>query len=182
VFHGQTWNKSIHKENEGGKTIELLNPTKIIATIRAGQYRIPENLELIHAYHPNSDQLTEFNFTMSKLASPLSLRGCIKNKNIFIFDAMQGNSAYKAKLLIRQKGLCGLCGTTLLDEKGEFNFDGSNHIHHVEARAKKGSKGLLKNMKLVHAQCHQRHHQLRGAKRKQSILCPFDGSGMDARS
>lgn len=139
MFHGQTWNKSIHKENEGGKTIELLNPTKIIATIRAGQYRIPENLELIHAYHPNSDQLPEFNFTMSKLA-------------------MQGNSAYKAKLLIRQKGLCGLCGTTLLDEKGEFNFDGSNHIHHVEARAKKGSKGLLKNMKLVHAQCHQRHH------------------------
>jgi len=118
---------------------ELLNPTQLVATIRAGRYRIPENLELIHAYHPDSDRLIEFNYTMSKLA-------------------MQGNNSFKAKLLIRQKGLCGLCGTTLLDEKGEFNFDGSTHIHHIEQRAKKGAKGLLKNMMLVHAPCHQTHH------------------------
>jgi len=139
VFWGRTWNKTIHNESEGGKTIELLNPTQIIATIRAGRYRIPEALELIHAYHPQSDRLIDFNYSMSKLV-------------------MQGNNSYKAKLLIRQKGLCGLCETTLLDENGEFNYDGSSHIHHLEARAKKGAKGLLKNMMLVHAQCHQSHH------------------------
>ena len=67
---------------------------------------------------------------------------------------MQGNNSYKAKLLIRQKGKCGLCGTTLLDEQGEFQYDGSSHIHHKEPRAQSGSRGHLKNMMLVHARCH----------------------------
>lgn len=135
VFNGRTRNESIYKEAEDGKTIELLNPTKIIASVRAGRYRIPEKLELIHAYHPDNEKLIDFNFSMSKIA-------------------MQGNNSYKAKLLIRQKGKCGLCGTTLLDEQGEFQYDGSSHIHHKEPRAQSGSRGHLKNMMLVHARCH----------------------------
>lgn len=139
VFYGQTRNKTIHNESQGGKTIELLNPTQIVGTVSAGRYRLPRDLELIHAYHPDHKKLMDFNLSMSRLA-------------------MQGNTSYKAKLLIRQKGLCELCGNTLLDERGEFNFDGSSHIHHLKPRALKGAKGLLKNMALVHAQCHQEHH------------------------
>lgn len=112
---------------------------KVINTVRAGRYRIPGTLELVHAYHPDYEKLIDFNLSMSKLA-------------------LQGNNSYKAKLMIRQKGKCGICGMTLLNEHGEFNFDGSNHIHHVNPRAKKGDKGLTKNMMLVHGMCHQEHH------------------------
>lgn len=120
VFHGQTRNESIYTGAKGGKTIELLNPTKVISTISASRYRIPENLELVHAYHPQHGKLLDFNYAMSNLA-------------------MQGNTSHKAKLLIRQKGLCGICGSTLLDDRGEFNYDGSSHIHQPRAWAASGS-------------------------------------------
>ena len=60
----------------------------------------------------------------------------------------------KAQLAIEQKGKCYACGKTLLNKEGEMNYDGSTHIHHVKPRAKKGSKSLKSNLRLVHAECH----------------------------
>jgi len=52
IFRGKTFNPSIYKDNQEGKTIELLEPTIVVDTISARRYCLPDNLGLIHAYHP----------------------------------------------------------------------------------------------------------------------------------
>ena len=132
VFTGYTKSESIYTESEGGKIIELLNPTKVVSTLSAARYRIPERLELVHAYHEKYEELIDFNYAMSK-------------------QAMKDNTSFKAKLFIKQKGRCGICGSSLLDDHGEFNYDGSNHIHGIKPRSKKGAKNQIKMM-LVHSE------------------------------
>ena len=133
VFTGYTQSESIYSESKGGKIIELLNPTKVVSTVTASRYRIPERLELVHAYHDKYEELIDFNYGMSK-------------------QAMKDNTSFKAKLLINQKGRCGICGTSLLDDHGEFNYDGSNHIHQIQPRSNKGGKNQIKKVMLVHSQ------------------------------
>jgi RNA-directed DNA polymerase len=145
VFQGKTLSKSAYNEFLGGKRVELVNPTQVVATISPKEYRIPKDLETIHAYHPNYEKILEFNTKMS-----------IKSLTL--------NPTTKIKLLVKQKGKCGMCGETLLDENGEFRYDGSTNIHHKEERAKGGSKTSLSNMILVHQECHIKHHQIRKIK------------------
>ena len=52
-----------------------------------------------------------------------------------------------------------MCGETLLNEMGEFMYDGTTEIHHKEARSKGGSKSKTTNV-LIHRSCHIRHHQI----------------------
>lgn len=142
IFRGVTLQESAYKETKGGKSIELVNPTQIVATISPKQYRIPKDLELIHAYHPEYEKLIEFNTKMG-------------------IKSLQMNQTNKIKLLIKQKGKCDMCGKTLLNENGEFMYDGTSNIHHKEMRARGGAKSKLSNLVLIHEDCHIRHHQTR---------------------
>jgi len=140
VFRGRTSRTSIYNDNTRGKLIELLNPTKVIATLSADRYRLPRKLEEVHAFHPKFNEIIEF------------------NQNIQ-FLAIKETPTLKSKLLVRQKGLCYKCKTTLLTETGELNYDGSLHIHHIEPRGKGGSKWQIKNLALVHSLCHNLIHE-----------------------
>jgi len=111
VFNGRTLNKTINKEFslKGGKRIELINPTKITSTISADEYRLPKELEIIHAYHPRYKEILEFTRKVN-------------------FLSIKETSTFKSKLLKNQKGLCSVCHLTLLEENGEFKYDGTSHI------------------------------------------------------
>lgn len=117
----------------------MVKPTQVVATISPKQYRIPKDLELIHAYHPEYEKLIEFNTKVS-------------------IKSLKLNQTNKIKLLIKQKGKCDICGETLLNEKGEFMYDGTTNIHHKQMRSKGGAKSKLTNLALVHEDCH-RHHR-----------------------
>jgi 5-methylcytosine-specific restriction endonuclease McrA len=118
----------------------LVNPTQVVATISPKRYRIPKDLELVHAYHPRFKELVEFNTKMS-------------------IDNLKGNTTTKIKLLIKQKGKCGMCGETLLNEESEFEYDGSTNIHHIQERSKGGRKSSISNLMLTHTTCHELHHK-----------------------
>jgi 5-methylcytosine-specific restriction endonuclease McrA len=106
----------------------------------AKMYRIPRALELVHAYHPDYTKLLDFNFKNS-------------------VEAMKETGTLKAKLLNKQKGICTLCHHSLLNETGEFFYDGTTHIHHIIERSKGGYKFSLSNLTLVHKYCHYDHHR-----------------------
>ena len=140
VFCGITQDKSIYNESQGGKSIELVNPTQVVSTLSPKNYRIPKALELVHAYHPEYEKLIEFNAKTS-------------------IESLKSNQTNKIKLFIKQKGKCDICGETLLNEMGEFTYDGATEIHHKTARSKGGAKAKLANLALVHRSCHIGHHQ-----------------------
>ena len=140
MFRRFTNKDSIFNEALGGKHIELVNPTQVVATMTPKRYRIPKDLEMVHAYHPDYEKLIDFNTKLS-------------------IDNLKLNQTTKIKLFIKQKGKCGICSNTLLNETGEFANDGSTHIHHKVARSQGGKKGNLSNFSLVHAECHVAHHQ-----------------------
>lgn len=73
---------------------------------------------------------------------------------------MEMNQTTKTKLYIKQKGKCGTCGLPLLNEDGEFAYDGTTNIHHTIARSKGGKRGALSNLTLMHTDCHIQHHQI----------------------
>lgn len=83
------------------------------------RYRIPKELELVHAYHTDYNKIIDFNIKVS-------------------LENLKSNPTTKVKLLTKQKGMCGMCGMTLLNESGEFEHDGSTNIHHKVARSKGG--------------------------------------------
>jgi len=65
---------------------------------------------------------------------------------------MKDNTSFKAKLFIKQKGRCGICGSSLLDDNGTLDYTyGSYRIHHIQPRSKKGAKNQIKKM-LVHSE------------------------------
>lgn len=121
--------------------MELVNPTQTVATLSPKLYRIPKSLELVHAYHPDYEKLIEFNTKMS-----------IKN--------LEMNQTTKTRLFVRQKGKCSVCGLSLLNEQGDFAYDGTSNIHHVMPRSKGGKRGTLSNFALMHAECHIHHHRI----------------------
>ena len=126
-------------ESDKGKTIDMVNPTQIVATMSSRLFIIPKRLENIHAYHPEYQKLIDHNLKLS-------------------IQSMETNQTNKIKLLKKQKGLCPMCNSTLLDENGEFRYDGSTHIHHKKEIRKGGSKANLNNLMLVHKECHVTHH------------------------
>ena len=107
------------------------------------RYRIPKEIELVHAYNPDFMKILDFNIKIS-------------------LENLKANPTNKVKLLIKQKGLCGMCGMTLLNESGEFEHDGTTNIHHLEARSKGGSKSNINNLVLTHTECHMEHHRHQG--------------------
>lgn len=104
------------------------------------RYRIPKELELVHAYHSDFMKILDFNTKVS-------------------LENLKSNPTTKVKLLIKQKGMCGMCGMTLLNESGEFEHDGTTNIHHKQARSKGGSKSGITNLMLTHTKCHIEHHR-----------------------
>lgn len=151
IFRGITKNESIYKDSKDGKRIELVNPTQVTATLSAKLHRIPKELELVHAYHPLYGKLIEFATKLSTASLKL-------------------NQTTKIKLFIKQKGNCYMCGETLLADDGEFKYDGSLNIHHIEARAIGGRKSKITNFALVHDTCHIHHHQRNGIKQPDQKL------------
>lgn len=139
VFKGFTYNESIFNESKGGKSIELVNPTQVVATMSPKRYRIPKELEQVHAFHPEFEKLIDFNTKLS-------------------IKSLELNKTTKIKLLIKQRGKCDMCGGSLLSEANEFNYDGSSQIHHKEERSKGGKRGSMANLSLVHSSCHINHH------------------------
>ena len=117
-----------------------MNPTQAVATLSAKSNRIPKELELVHAYHPSYKKLIDF-------ATKLTITGHKTNKTT------------KAILFIKQKGRCYMCGETLLNADGEFKYDGSTNIHHMDPRSEGGRKSGLNNLALSHTSCHKYHHQ-----------------------
>ena len=103
-------------------------------------YRIAKGLELIHAYHPEYEKLIEFNNKLS-------------------IESLKLNKTTKLKLFIIQKGNCTMCSQSLLNEEGEFQYDGTTNIHHNLTRSQGGSKSKLSNLSLVHTACHTEHHR-----------------------
>ena len=136
IFRGKTLFNSIYNNFKGGKTIELVDPTIIVSTISAREYRIPKALELIHAYHPEYYKLIETNLKTN-------------------FLAIKATKTLKAKLFIKQKGMCSICNNTLLD--AELLYDGSTNIHHIKRRAD-GGTNKINNLTLVHTSCHMELH------------------------
>ena len=138
VFNGKTKSRSIYKESEEGKKIELLNPIRVITTLSANEYILPKKLDHIHAFHPDYQQLIDHNQNVS-------------------FQVLKESPTLKSKLLIKQKGLCYFCNTNLLGTDGQHIYDGSLHIHHKESRASAGSKSRFTNLALAHDECHSKH-------------------------
>ena len=112
-----------------------MNPTQIVSTISPKRYRIPKELELVHAYHPDYMKVIDFNTKLS-------------------MENLKANPTTKAKLLIKQKGLCGICGNTLLNEAGVFEFDHTTYIHQIQTRSKGGGISSMTNLMLIHRRCH----------------------------
>lgn len=104
------------------------------------KYRIPKSLERVHAYHPNTKKIIDFNIGLG-------------------LQNLRQNPTTKTKLLTKQKGKCKMCALSLLNEQGEFMYDGTTSIHHVVPRSEGGEKAKLTNLALVHTSCHVRHHQ-----------------------
>lgn len=142
IFRGRTLNPSIYNRFDRGKMIELASFTHVTGTFMAKMYRIPRELELVHAYHPDYTKLLDFNFKTN-------------------VNAMKETGTLKAKLLNKQKGICSFCHSSLLNDTGEFIYDGSTHIHHILERSKGGSKFSMSNLTLVHKDCHYKHHGLK---------------------
>jgi 5-methylcytosine-specific restriction endonuclease McrA len=62
----------------------------------------------------------------------------------------------KEKLFKKQKGICPLC---LKEIDFESSYSNDLHIDHIIPISKKGPKGLISNMRLVHKLCHKLHHR-----------------------
>ncbi|MEU0896776.1 group II intron reverse transcriptase/maturase [Streptomyces massasporeus] len=81
---------------------------------------------------------------------------------------VMGKASYQ--LAFRQKGLCSLCGTTLItgaeyepdDPRGWIEWFAAVaktlHKHHLVYR-RDGGGDSLNNLRLVHADCHRQHHE-----------------------
>jgi len=121
----------------------MVNPCHIVSTMSPILYRIPKQLEMIHAYHPHYHKLIDHNFKLG-------------------IESLKQNETTKIKLLVKQKGKCVMCGESLLNSMGEFMYDDTTNIHHVQFRSKGGSKNKLNNLVLEHQKCHNDVHRNKG--------------------
>jgi len=133
-FHGFTFNKSRYTNNENGKTIYLQSVWDS-NTMASNQFNLTNEFKKIHAYHEDSIKLWKFN-----------LKNKIRSMTMF--------SSLKEKLFKKQKGICPLCNFEI-----DFELDKNLlQIDHIQPISEGGSKNFIKNMRLVHTRCHQKHH------------------------
>lgn len=104
-------------------------------------FSIPDNLLHIHGYHPERKYLEE------RLAKA----------NVASLGKTEG---VKGKLLVKQKGLCDLCGKSLfLTSENTVLETGFLDVDHLTPISKGGSKTDLKNLRLIHRWCHVERHK-----------------------
>jgi len=136
VFRGLTKVDSRYTDKIGkGKTIYLISPTDL-PILNAASASIPVKLRKIHAYHPEANLLQEFNDKISEL---------VNVKNI------------KAKVWKRQDGKCTYCS-------GEIQLNTNivelcPELHHIIPISLGGSKSNIKNLELIHYECHKMKHK-----------------------
>jgi len=107
----------------------------------ARRYRIPSELETVHAYHPDYEKI-------------------ILNNQRLAVESVIKTGTLKLKLFKKQNGRCGMCKDYLNMNTEEFMpSPGEWHIHHKVKRAKGGSKSNIDNMELIHFSCHINHHK-----------------------
>jgi len=135
-FHGITYNKSRYTDSEEGKTIYLLDPYDF-PVIAANCYNLPNILKEIQSYDDEYRKLIEYNV----------------NNQIRSMGKYKSN---KEKLYKKQKGICPLCQKVIDFENSYYN---DLHIDHIIPISKKGARGLISNMRLVHKICHKLHHK-----------------------
>lgn len=148
VFRGVTKVDSRFTEKAGkGKTNYLVSPTDI-PIVNAASVSIPVNLREVHAYHPENYKLQEWNEKISERTNGRNLKSKI----------------WKAKA---QEGKCKHCGGEMRNEKWEIQLD--THItelrpelHHIIPISLGGSKSSVKNMELIHNECHKMKHKAAG--------------------
>ena len=136
VFRGLTKVDSRYTDKVGkGKTIYLISPTDV-PILNAASTSIPVKLSKIHAYHPEANLLQEFNGKNSELVN-------VKN--------------LKAKVWKRQNGKCTHCS-------GEIQLNTNivelcPELHHIIPISLGGSKSNIKNLELIHYECHKMKHK-----------------------
>jgi len=139
TFHGITYKQSRYTDFMEGKTIQLLDPYDF-PVIAANSYNFPNNLKKIRSYDKDYTDLLEYNFGNQ-------------------IKSMGKYNSNKEKLFIKQKGICSLCSINI-DYDTVLAKD--LHIDHIQPLSKKGRKGLLSNMRLVHKECHTLYHISKG--------------------
>lgn len=132
AFHGITLASRLYSERSG-KSIYLLDPSKIYETLSAKHFIIPKKLENIHAYSPDFMKLVEFQTNLNLLAINIKL------------------PTLKPQLTKKQNGICVVCNELITLDHLANKFV---QIHHIKPVFKKGSKADVNNMQLVHSWCH----------------------------
>lgn len=143
TFKGRRWylrgltkdNSRFNEGKEGKKNI-LFNPFDVM-TFATNDYNLPTKLKPIKAFSKEAEELIKFNHN-------LQVRS-IKDKY----------ASLKEKLFKKQKGVCLLCENRMdLDDRLTRNL----HIDHIIPISRKGSLSNIKNLRLVHSECHRKHH------------------------
>lgn len=96
--------------------------------------KILKKYKSIHGYHVDIKELEDY----------ISMQKSKQNKKY---------ETLKEKLFARQRGICDFC-------RWNIKEDEKTHIHHERLISKGGSRSNLKNMVLVHNECHISHHKM----------------------
>ena len=137
-FTGKTLVNSRFNDGTRGKKNVLLSPFDVV-TLAATDYNLPTQLKSVKAFSKDHINLIKFNLNLQ-------------------IKSMPKYSSFKERLFIKQKGLCLLCNK-IIDFENINNR--SLHIDHITPISKRGSKGSITNMRLVHKWCYIKHHQKR---------------------
>jgi len=91
-------------------------------------YNLHTKLKDVKAFSKEHPELIKFNFNLK-------------------IKSMPKYSSFKEKLFVKQKGLCLLCNKSIdFENLNNYNL----HIDHIKPISKRGSKGSITNMRLVH--------------------------------
>jgi|ERR1700675_286476 len=135
-FHGVSRTESRYSENTSKTRIAyLINPLVYSPILTSTKYVLPLKLRLVHAFHPKIYELINLKLRLSLLSSPKT-------------------PTLKEILFKSQKGICGLCNTTIEFESLHLN---TVHVHHIEPIKKGGNKFKLSNLTITHSWCHSKH-------------------------
>jgi len=135
-FKGKTFQNSRFNKGNNGKKNVLISPFDVV-TMATTDYNLHTKLKNVKAFSKEHPELIKFNFNLK-------------------IKSMPKYSSFKERLFIKQKGICLLCNKSIdFENLNNFNL----HIDHIKPISKRGSKGSITNMRLVHKWCHIEHHQ-----------------------
>lgn len=135
-FKGKTFQKSRFNEGNKGKKNVLITPFDVV-TMATTDYNLHSKLKSVKAFSKEHLELINFNFNLR-------------------IKSLPKYSSFKERLYVKQKGICLLCNKNIdYDNLNNYNL----HIDHIKPISKRGSKGSITNMRLVHKWCHIEHHQ-----------------------